>query len=132
MTWQQQQQFSSFSSPTSSPFSTYTSIITTQPLFIECLLHAHPQVMQLLHALFKSMRQPENCLTNFVSPGPSRSRHQAGVNCARVLLGEAPGRELEKARRAIRPQVKKRRGGKCPRRPCSFRKIQSNKGLAKL
>ena len=40
-----------------------------------------------MHYLNKSMPETANCLANFVSPGPSRSRHQAGINRARILRG---------------------------------------------
>ena len=37
--------------------------------------------------VIESVLETMTCLCNFVSPGPSRSRHQDGINCARVLLG---------------------------------------------
>lgn len=40
-----------------------------------------------MHYLNKSMLETVNCLASFVGPGPSRSRHQAGINRARILLG---------------------------------------------
>lgn len=36
------------------------------------------------------MLKAVNCLANFVSPGPLRSRYQDGIKSARILLGEIP------------------------------------------
>lgn len=72
-----------------SPSSAISTIIATQPLFIECPLRAHPWVMQPLHALFTSVLEALSFgFASFVSPGPSKSRLQAGTNRARILLGE--------------------------------------------